>query len=137
MRFEDFGLPIPFERSFDAAYGLEYVDVGEGVVRGRLAVSARALGAGGAVHSGIYAAMAESMASTGTAVEMMPRGATVAGLSNSTHVLRDVREGVLEATARCHSRGELEWLWDVEVTRGEGEPCAAASVVIAVRPGRA
>ena len=29
---------VPFERSFDAAYGLEYVSAGEGEARGRVAV---------------------------------------------------------------------------------------------------
>ena len=65
------------------------------------------LGSDGTVRSGVYAAIAESLASTGTAVEVVPQGFFPSGLSNSTHVVGDAREGVLEAVARCRARGEL------------------------------
>jgi 1,4-dihydroxy-2-naphthoyl-CoA hydrolase len=126
---------VPFERSFDAAYGLEYVTAGDGEARGRVTVTEALLGLDGAVMSGVYAAAAESLASTGTAVEVVPAGLIPSGLSNSTHVLAAARDGVLEAVARCRARGELDWLWDVEITR-DGELCAASAVVIAVRPAR-
>jgi 1,4-dihydroxy-2-naphthoyl-CoA hydrolase len=124
-------LVVPFDRSFDAAYGLEYLEP----TRGRVPVGPHLLGAHGAVHSGIYAAIAESLASTGTAVEMVPQGNMVSGLSNATHVVADVREGVLEAVARCRARGAGEWLWDVEIRAGD-TVAAIATVVIAVRPLR-
>jgi 1,4-dihydroxy-2-naphthoyl-CoA hydrolase len=122
-------LVVPFERSFDAAYGLEYVDP----AHGRVAVDARHLGAHGAIQSGVYASMAESIASTATAVEMVPQGFIVSGLSNATYVLADVSAGVLEAAATCRARVEGEWLWDVEIRAGD-RLVAHATVVIAVRP---
>ncbi len=122
-------LVVPFERSFDATYGLEYVDP----AHGRVVVAARHLGAHGAVQSGVYASMAESIASTATAVEVLEKGFMVSGLSNATYVLADVREGVLEAAATCRARVEGEWLWDVEIRAGE-VLAAQATIVIAVRP---
>jgi 1,4-dihydroxy-2-naphthoyl-CoA hydrolase len=122
-------LVVPFERSFDATYGLEYVDP----AHGRVVVDARHLGAHGAVQSGVYASMAESIASTATAVEMVPHGFVVSGLSNATYVLADVTDGVLEAAASCRARVEGEWLWDVEIRAGD-VLAAQATVVIAVRP---
>jgi len=120
---------VPFERSFDAVYGLEYVTP----TRGRVTVRPELLAADGTISSGVYAAIAESLASTGTAVEVVPDGLIPSGLSNSTHVVGDVRDGVLEATARCRARGELEWLWDVEIGPAGGAPSAIATVAIAVR----
>jgi 1,4-dihydroxy-2-naphthoyl-CoA hydrolase len=122
-------LVVPFERSFDATYGLEYVDP----AHGRVVVDARHLGAHGAVQSGVYASMAESIASTATAVEVIEQGFMVSGLSNATYVLTDVREGVLEAAAVCRARVEGEWLWDVEIRAGD-VLAAQATIVIAVRP---
>jgi acyl-coenzyme A thioesterase PaaI-like protein len=121
---------VAFERSFDAHYGLEYL----GPTSGRITVRSEHLGPDGTVRSGVYAAMAESIASTGTAVEVVPRGFFPSGLSNSTHVVGGAREGVLEAVARCRARGELEWLWDVEIGPPGGAPAAIATVTIAVRP---
>jgi 1,4-dihydroxy-2-naphthoyl-CoA hydrolase len=128
MSLEDM-LVVPFERSFDASYGLEYVDP----AHGRVTVAPHHLGAHGAVHSGVYAAMAESIASTATAVEMVPLGFMVSGLSNATYVLADVSAGVLEAAATCRAKAEGEWLWEVEIRAGEAI-AAIATVVIAVRP---
>jgi acyl-coenzyme A thioesterase PaaI-like protein len=123
---------VPFERSFDAAYGLEY----SSPTAARVAVRAELLGEDGTVASGVYAAIAESLASTGTAVEVVPDGLIPSGLSNATYVVGDVRDGVLEATARCRARGDLEWIWDVEIGQTDGQPSAIATVAIAVRRRR-
>jgi 1,4-dihydroxy-2-naphthoyl-CoA hydrolase len=128
---------VPFERSFDAHYGLEYLGAGDGEARGRVTLRADHLGTDGTVQSGVYAAMAESLASTGTAVEVVPAGLFPSGLSNSTHVVGDARDGVLEAVARCRARGELEWVWDVEIGPPGGAATALSTVAIAVRPMRA
>ncbi len=123
---------VAFERSFDAAYGLEYL----GPTHGRVTIRPEHLGADGTVRSGVYAAIAESLASTGTAVEVVPQGLIPSGLSNSTHVIGVAREGVLEARARCRARGAGEWLWDVEVGPQGGGATAVATVTIAVRQKR-
>jgi acyl-coenzyme A thioesterase PaaI-like protein len=124
---------VAFEDSFDAHYGLEYTSP----TTGRMRVRPDHLGPDGTVRSGVYAAMAESIASTGTAVEVVPLGFFPSGLSNSTHVVGDARDGELQAVARCRSRGELEWLWDVEIGPPGGAGAAFATVAIAVRPMRA
>jgi acyl-coenzyme A thioesterase PaaI-like protein len=123
---------VPFERSFDAHYGLEYIEP----ARGRVTVTDKLLGADGTVSSGVYAAIAESLASTGTAVEVIPQDLVPFGLNNSTQVVADVRDGTLEGIARCRARGAREWLWDVEIGPPGGPPSAIATVSIAVRPKR-
>jgi acyl-coenzyme A thioesterase PaaI-like protein len=128
---------VPFERSFDALYGLEHLGRDGDSIRGRVVVTDALRGPDGAVHSGIHFAIAESLASTGTALEVVPRGLVPSGLSNSTHVLAPARDGVLDAVARCRARGDLDWLWDVEITGADGTLHAAATVVIAVRPAPA
>jgi acyl-coenzyme A thioesterase PaaI-like protein len=123
---------VPFEESFDAHYGLELVTP----THGRLTVRDALLGVDGTVQSGVYMAMAESIASTGTAVEVVPQGLIPSGLSNCTYVVGEARDGVLEARAHCRARGEGEWLWDVEIGPPDGAATAIAAVVIAVREKR-
>lgn len=123
---------VPFDRSFDAHYGLEYIEP----ARGRIAVTDTLLGADGTVSSGVYASIAESLASTGTAVEVVPQGLVPFGLNNSTQVVGEVRDGVLEGVARCRARGEREWLWDVQIGPPGHPPSAICTVSIAVRPKR-
>ena len=131
MNLED-RFVVPFEQSFDGRYGLEYTSP----TSGRVQVRPDHLGPDGTVRSGVYAAIAESIASTGTAAEVVPQQLFPSGLSNSTHVVGDARDGVLEAVARCRARGALEWLWDVEIGPPGGAPTAIATVAIAVRPMR-
>jgi acyl-coenzyme A thioesterase PaaI-like protein len=123
---------VALEESFDARYGLEYLSP----THGRLTIREELLGTDGTVQSGVYMAMAESIASTGTAVEVVPQGLIPSGLSNSTYVVGEAREGVMEARARCRARGDGEWLWDVEIGPPGGAATAIAAVVIAVRPKR-
>ena len=123
---------VAFEASFDGRYGLEYLSP----THGRVTIRPALLGADGTVQSGIYASIAESLASTGTAVEVVPQGFFPSGLSNATHVVGEAREGVLEGTARSRSRGEGEWLWDVEIGPPGAAATALATVVIAVRKVR-
>jgi 1,4-dihydroxy-2-naphthoyl-CoA hydrolase len=129
------GLPtaVPFARTFDGAYGLEPGTVTADRAEGRVAVGSHLLGPDGTVPAGVHAAIAESLASVATAAEVIPEGRAAAGLSNSTTVLADVRDGVLEARATRRSRGAGEWVWDVEVADGDGRPCAIATVVVSVR----
>jgi acyl-coenzyme A thioesterase PaaI-like protein len=120
---------VPLERSFAAVYGHEFLSA----TAARVIVGPQHLGPHGSVNSGVYASLAESIASTATAVEMVPQGFMVSGLSNATYVLEEVREGVLEASATCRARAEGEWLWDIEIRAGD-VLAAQATVVIAVRP---
>jgi 1,4-dihydroxy-2-naphthoyl-CoA hydrolase len=123
---------VPVDQAFDARYGLQLLTP----TTGRLTVTPDVLGADGTVQSGVYAAMAESLASTGTAVEVVPRGLVPSGLNNSTNVVGAVRAGVVEAVATCRARDDREWLWDVEMRTGAGQMAAIATVTIAVRQKR-
>ena len=64
----------------------------------------------GLVHGGVYAAMAESMASIATALAVFEQGDIAMGLSNSTSFLRPITEGVVHALGhaaapRAHDLG--------------------------------
>jgi 1,4-dihydroxy-2-naphthoyl-CoA hydrolase len=127
---------VPFDRCFDAQYGLEVVsqDVeGEGVVRGRVRVSEAVLNHLGVLHGGVFASVAEALASGGTALVVMPQGRLAMGLSNDTNVLEAPGEGVVEIEARVRSRDDHVWVWTVDARDREGRLCAYSSVTVAVR----
>lgn len=118
---------------FDALYGLEVERIDGDEVRGRVAIDARHLQPLGLVHGGLYAAVAESLASAGTAVGT-GLGKFVAGLSNHTSFLRPVFDGdTITAVGVPKHRGRTTWVWEVEVRTAEDKPCALVRVTIAVR----
>jgi uncharacterized protein (TIGR00369 family) len=132
VRIED--LPIDFDMGFDHLYGLELLEVNDGLVRGRVAVRDEIKQPAGLVHGGIYAAVAESLATTGTVVAVLAEGNMAMGLSNQTSFLRPATEGTIHAEARARHRGRTTWVWEVELTNDAGKLCALSRVTVAVRP---
>jgi uncharacterized protein (TIGR00369 family) len=125
---------IPIEKSFVGLIGLE-IDAaeGEGRLSGRLPVADSVCQPMGIVHGGVYAAIAETLASMGTAMVVRPAGATPLGMANHTTFLRPVSEGTIHATANAFHRGRTSWLWDVEMRDDRDRLCATSRVTIAVR----
>jgi 1,4-dihydroxy-2-naphthoyl-CoA hydrolase len=126
---------VPFEDSFDAQYGLRIVaaDADEGIVEARVRIRPDLLGLHGSVGSGLYATIAETLASRGTANVMLPQGRMALGLSNDTSLIATVSAGTIHAIARASSRGEDAWVWTVEARDDDGRLCALSRVTVAVR----
>jgi 1,4-dihydroxy-2-naphthoyl-CoA hydrolase len=119
---------------FDRHYGLEVVDASDELVRGLVHVVDELKQPTGVVHGGVYAAIAEALASLGTNVGVNADGNVGLGMSNHSSFLRPVSQGVVHAEARRRHRGRTTWVWDVDLTDDEGRLCATSRVTIAVRP---
>ena len=118
---------------FERLYGLELLDYSDTEVRARVTVGEQLKQGAGLVHGGVYAAMAESMASLATAVAVVPEGNIAMGQSNSTSFLRPIIEGVVHARATRLHRGRTTWVWDVSFSDDAGRACAVTRMTIAVR----
>ncbi|HEY4896138.1 MAG TPA: PaaI family thioesterase [Solirubrobacteraceae bacterium] len=121
-------------KGFDRLYGLEVLDVSDTEITARVPVRDEIKQPAGLVHGGVYAAIAESIASIATALAVMSDGHLAMGLSNSTSFLRPVTEGVVHARAERIHRGRTTWVWDVRFTDDAGRACAVTRMTIAVRP---
>ena len=119
---------------FDALYGLEMLEVHEDLVLGQVKVRDDLRQPFGLVHGGVFASIAETLASLGTAVVVVPEGNGAMGLSNSTSFLRPMTDGTIHARAVRRHRGRTTWIWDVEITDDAGRLCALTRMTIAVRP---
>lgn len=118
---------------FDRHYGLQLLEVTEELVRARVDVRDELKQPAGLIHGGVYASMAEAMASLATGLSVLPHGSTAMGLSNSTSFLRPVTAGVVHAHATRLHRGRTTWVWDVHFSDDEGRLCAVTRMTIAVR----
>jgi uncharacterized protein (TIGR00369 family) len=121
-------------RGFDRLYGLELLACSDTEVRAQVVVREELKQLAGLIHGGVYAAMAESMASTATALAVLEDGAMAMGLSNSTSFLRPITEGVVHALATRVHRGRTTWVWDVRFSDDADHTCAVTRMTIAVRP---
>ncbi len=118
---------------FDRLYGLRLLSTTPEEVVAEVEIGDEHLQPFGIVHGGLFAAMAESTTSLGTYLGVKDEGKVAMGLSNQTSFLRPVSGGTVRATARRRHRGRTTWVWEVDVTDGDGKLCALVRMTIAVR----
>lgn len=128
--------PVPLDETLDGTLGFEVLEVTAEAARSRAPVANRLKQPFGLVHGGVYAAMAESLASQATVMGVYEDGNIAVGLSNHTSFMRPVLEGYVNANARRVHRGATTWVWEVELTDDDGRLCALSRVTMAVRPAR-
>jgi 1,4-dihydroxy-2-naphthoyl-CoA hydrolase len=128
----EYTLPHRLEGGFDGLYGLVLTEVGDGRMRGEVPVRDDVMQPFGLVHGGVYAAVAESLASIGTAVGV-GHDKFVAGISNLTSFMRPITAGSIHALAEARHRGRTTWVWEVTMSDDAGRDCVLSRVTIAVR----
>ena len=118
---------------FDALYGLEILSLGEQEATARVAVRDDVKQPAGLVHGGVYATIAESLASIATGKAVSRDGMSAQGLASQTSFLRPIVQGAIHATARRRHRGRTTWVWEVDITDDEERLCALVRMTVAVR----
>jgi uncharacterized protein (TIGR00369 family) len=118
---------------FDRLYGLQVVSFSDTEVRALVPVRDELKQPAGLVHGGVYASIAESIASFGTGMAVAARGEMAMGLSNATNFLRPITDGVIHASATRIHRGRTTWVWDVRFNDDAERTCAVTRMTIAVR----
>jgi 1,4-dihydroxy-2-naphthoyl-CoA hydrolase len=126
-------LPFRHTTGFDGLYGLEVLAVSDEEVTAQVAVRDDLKQPGGLVHGGVFASIAESIASMATSWAVKDDGHSAQGLSNQTSFLRPILEGTIHAVARRRHRGRTTWVWEVEISDDQQRLCALVRMTIAVR----
>jgi 1,4-dihydroxy-2-naphthoyl-CoA hydrolase len=80
------------------------------------------------VHGGVFAAVIETVATTGAYASVKERGQLAVGVTNITDFLRPHREGTLRAVAEPLQRGKTQQLWQVVIEREDGKGVARGQV---------
>ncbi len=124
---------VPWDEGFDALYGLQIDEMTAERAAARVPVRNAIRQPMGLVHGGVFASIAESLASLATAEGVVPEGLVPQGLSNQTNFLRPILDGTIHAVATRRHRGRTTWVWDVEISDDAGRLCAVSRMTIAVR----
>jgi uncharacterized protein (TIGR00369 family) len=122
----------PQPSRFEDLLGIEVDDLGEELARGRLRVRGELTEAGGAVHGGVLAAIAQDLVARATAQALAGEGSAAVGLSNQTTFLRPIFAAEIRAVARRQHRGRSTWVWEVEMSDHQDHLCAVSRVTVAV-----
>jgi 1,4-dihydroxy-2-naphthoyl-CoA hydrolase len=125
--------PVEFPVGFDRLIGLEVLSATDEEVRAQVEVRDELLQPAGLVHGGVFASIAESLASMATWAAVHEDGRSAEGLSNQTSFLRPILGGRIHALARRRHRGRSTWVWEVDITDDDGRLCALVRMTVAVR----
>jgi uncharacterized protein (TIGR00369 family) len=126
-------LPFWAADGFDGLYGLVITEASDGRVCGEVAVRDELKQPAGLVHGGVYASIAESIASLGTALAVAANAKMAMGLSNQTSFLRPITKGTIHAVAIAKHRGRSTWVWEVEISDDQSRLCVLTRMTVAVR----
>jgi 1,4-dihydroxy-2-naphthoyl-CoA hydrolase len=124
---------LPFERTLDGVLGVEIIEQTDGLVRARLPVTDGVRQPYGIVHGGAILAIAESIASKGTAYGVYKDGKIALGQEINASYLRPISEGHVNALAQARRKGRSAWWWEVEISDDDGRLCSLVRLTVAVR----
>jgi 1,4-dihydroxy-2-naphthoyl-CoA hydrolase len=125
--------PIALEDSYPGLYGLRVTAATDDRIEAKVAVRDAIKQGFGIVNGGVYASMAEDMASLATQAVVFADQKFAVGSSNYTSFLRPITEGTIHGEGAAVHRGRTTWLWEIRFSDDAGRLCALSRVTIALR----
>jgi 1,4-dihydroxy-2-naphthoyl-CoA hydrolase len=125
---------IPIARTFEGFLDLDWLELEPEFVHVQFRVRENLKQPLGLLHGGIYAGVAETIASIATVNNVWRDGFIGSGLSNYASFLRPITEGKVDVIAKLRGHDDREWTWGHEFRDERGRLCALVDVTIAVRP---
>ena len=124
--FQSYTLEVIRERAVGtmaAHLGIEYVNLGENFLEGRMPVDARTHQPEGILHGGASVTLAETLASISGNLVVDPALEYCVGLEINANHLRAVRDGhVLGRSSPVHL-GRTTQVWETRIFQGERPVC--------------
>ncbi len=98
---------------------IEYVDVGENYLVGKMPVNSRVHQPDGVLHGGAMVALAESVGSTASFIFLDGENFFVRGIEIAANHVKSVRDGEVFGKATILHKGRTTQLWDIKITDAE------------------
>jgi uncharacterized protein (TIGR00369 family) len=118
-------------RGADERLGIEFVEVGDDYIVGRVPVDERTRQPYGLLHGGVSVVLAETLGSCGAAFSCPP-GYRAVGLDINANHLRGVSSGWVTGTARSVHRGRTTHVWQIELRDEAGNMTCISRITMAI-----
>ena len=115
--------------------GIEFTEVGDDYLRGRVPVDARTRQPFGILHGGVSVVLAETLGSA-AAFHACPEGHRGVGLDINANHIRSVTEGWVTGTARPVHIGRTTQVWQIDLVNEAGETTCVSRITMAVQGPR-
>nr|WP_145549627.1 hotdog fold thioesterase [Variovorax boronicumulans] len=111
--------------------GIEFLEVGEDFIRGRVPVDARTRQPYGLLHGGVSVVLAETLGSCGAAYAV-PEDWRAVGLDINANHLRGATSGWVTGTARPVHMGRSTHVWQIDLVNEAGELTCVSRITMAI-----
>ena len=114
-----------------AHLGIEFLEVGDNFIRGRVAVDARTRQPYGLLHGGVSVVLAETLGSCG-AVYAWPEGFRCVGLDINANHLKGATSGWVTGSTQPVHIGRSTQVWQIELRNDDGALTCVSRITMAV-----
>lgn len=114
-----------------AHLGMEFLEVGDDSIRGRVPVDRRTRQPYGLLHGGISVVLAETLGSCG-AMYACPEGFRAVGLDINANHLRGATAGWVTGITRPVHVGRSTHVWQIDLHDDAGQPTCVARITMAI-----
>lgn len=111
--------------------GIEFTEIGDEYLRGRVPVDHRTVQPYRLLHGGVSVVLAETLGSTG-AHYASPEGHRAVGLDINANHLRAATQGWVTGTARSIHRGRTTQVWQIDLTNDAGDLVCVSRLTMAM-----
>lgn len=111
--------------------GIEFTEIGDDFLRGRVPVDERTVQPYGLLHGGVSVVLAETLGSSG-AYHAAPEGHRAVGLDINANHLRAAAAGWVTGTARPVHRGRTTQVWQIDMTNDAGELTCVSRLTVSI-----
>ena len=118
-------------KTADEHLGIEFLEVGDDYLVGRVPLDERTRQPYGLLHGGVSVVLAETLGSCGAAFSCPP-GYRAVGLDINANHLRGVSSGWVTATARPLHRGRTTHVWQIELRNDAGNMSCISRITMAI-----
>lgn len=112
--------------------GIEFVELGEDYLRGRMPVDSRTVQPMRILHGGASVALAETLGSVAANLCVDPAQKVCVGLDVNANHVRAARSGYVYGTARPIHIGSSTQVWDIRIEDEDGRLTCASRLTMAV-----
>ncbi len=95
---------------------IEYVEVGDNFLIGRMPVTSKVYQPDGVLHGGATVALAESVGSAASYIFLNAQEFFIRGLEISANHVKSIRDGYVYAKATIVHKGRTTQLWEIKIT---------------------
>lgn len=115
--------------------GIEFTDIGDDYLRGRVPVDERTRQPFGLLHGGVSVVLAETLGSVG-AMYACAEGERVVGLDINANHIRATSSGWVTGTARPVHVGKSTQVWQIDMVNDQGQLTCVSRITMAVLQAR-